>query len=128
MFQECNLNSLVDPEGGGGRGSAPTTLKNLKNKGFLCNTGPDSLKITKLPSQHAMVGHYRHASKTSFQWRFAGGPMMAHFKWHFDPLSIPSTEKNVVCVGPPLTILSGSVHALINIQRFCRNKWTLQGL
>ena len=32
-----------------------------------------------LPSQHSMVGHYRHASETPFQWRFAGGPMMAHF-------------------------------------------------
>ena len=25
-----------------------------------------------------MVDHYRHASEMPFQWRFAGGPMMAH--------------------------------------------------
>ena len=49
----------------GGRGSR-TPLKNNKNTGFLRNTGPDPLKITKLPSQHAMLGHHRHASETPF--------------------------------------------------------------
>ena len=29
--------------------------------------------------QHSMVDHYRHASKTPFQWRFADGSMVAHF-------------------------------------------------
>ena len=38
-----------------------------------------------------MVGHYRHASETPFQWRFADGSMMTHFKWHFGPLPILST-------------------------------------
>ena len=75
--------SCADPEGGwvggwggGGGGSGPP-LENYKNIGFLSNTGPDSLKITKLPIQHSMFGHYRHASETPFKWRFAGGPMMA---------------------------------------------------
>ena len=54
-----------------------TPRENHKNIGFLCNTSPDPLKITKLPSQHSMLGHHRHASETPFQWRFAGGPMMA---------------------------------------------------
>ena len=41
-----------------------------------------------------MVGHYRHASEMPFQWRLAGGPMIAHFlELHFDPLSIPSAKK-----------------------------------
>ena len=35
----------ADPEGAGG----PDTLENYKNIGFLTNTGPDPLKITKLP-------------------------------------------------------------------------------
>ena len=39
---------------GGGRGSRPP-LENHKNIGFLSNTGPDHLKITKLPSQHSML-------------------------------------------------------------------------
>ena len=45
----------------GGRGSGPP-LKNHKNIGFLINTCLDPLKITKLPSQHSMLGHHRHAS------------------------------------------------------------------
>ena len=53
--------------GGGGRGSGPP-LKNHKNIGFPSNFDPDPLKI-KLTSQHSMVGQYR----------FAGGPIMAHF-------------------------------------------------
>ena len=32
----------------GDRGSGPPSLKNHKNIGFLSNTGPDHLKITKL--------------------------------------------------------------------------------
>ena len=51
--------------------------KNHKNIGFLSNTGPDPLKITKLPSQHSMLGHHQHASETSLKWCFTGGPMMA---------------------------------------------------
>ena len=31
-----------------------TPLKNHKNIGFSSNTGPDPLKIAKLPSQHSM--------------------------------------------------------------------------
>ena len=34
-------------------------------------------KITKLQSQHSILGQCRHASDTPFKWRFAGGPMMA---------------------------------------------------
>ena len=51
----------ADPEGRGTGG-----LKNHKNIGFLSNTGPDPLKITKLPSQHSMLGHHRPASETPF--------------------------------------------------------------
>ena len=42
-------NPLADPEGGRGSGPPPP-LKNNKNIGFLSNTGPDPLKITKLPT------------------------------------------------------------------------------
>ena len=49
----------MDPEvvGGGGAGF-PIPLKNRKNIGFLSNTGLDPLKISKLPSQHSMLGHH----------------------------------------------------------------------
>ena len=62
----------VPMQRGGGQGVRITP----ENIGFLSNTGPDPLKITKLPSQHSMLGHHRHASETPFKWRFAGGPMM----------------------------------------------------
>ena len=55
-------------------------LKNHKTIGLNpSNIDPDPLKIIKLPSQHSMVGHYRHTSETPLKWRFAGRPMMAHF-------------------------------------------------
>ena len=58
------------------QGSEPPA-KNHKNIGFLSISGPDPLKITKLPSQHSMLGHHQHTSETPFRWRFDGGPMMA---------------------------------------------------
>ena len=65
---------------GGDRGSRPPPpLKKHKDIGFPSNIDPDPLKITKLPSHHSMAGQYRYASKTPFQWHFAGGPMIAHF-------------------------------------------------
>ena len=50
------LHGLIQ-RGGGGAG-VPEPLKNHKNIGFISNTGPDLLKITKL-------------------WRLAGVPMLA---------------------------------------------------
>ena len=54
----------------------PPLLKNPQNIGFLSNTGRDPLEITKLPSQHSMLGHHLHASETPFKWPFPGGQMM----------------------------------------------------
>ena len=51
--------------------------------GVLSNSGPDCLKNHYLPSQYSMFGHHLHASKTSFEWHFAGGPKMACFNWYF---------------------------------------------
>ena len=59
------------------RGSGPP-LKNHKIIGFLSNAGLIPLKITKLPSQHSMLGHRRLASETPFKWHFAGRPMMTN--------------------------------------------------
>ena len=99
MYFVFTYHTCADPE----RGQwDPDPLKNHKNIGFLSNTGPDPLKITKVPSQHSMLGHYRYASKTPFKCRFTGGTMMARFKCYLDPLSIiPWT---------PLTKLSRSTH------------------
>ena len=51
--------ACADPEGGGGQGA----LENYNNIGFLSNTSPDPLKITKLPIQHPMLGHQQPASE-----------------------------------------------------------------
>ena len=63
--------------GGGDRGSGPP-LKNHKNIGFPSNIYPDPLKITKLPSQHSMVGHWltrqQNAITKVFRWWADGGP------------------------------------------------------
>ena len=40
-----------------------------------------------------MLGYHRHAYKTPFKWRFAGGPMMAHLYWYFDHLSPHQLKK-----------------------------------
>ena len=60
--------------GGGGGGGAwaegpdppppPPPHEKSQNIGFLCNTGPGSLKNHKV-------------TKPAFLWRFAGGPMIA---------------------------------------------------
>ena len=42
--------------GGGAGGPDPPPWKITNNIGFLGNTGPEPLKITKLPIQHAMLG------------------------------------------------------------------------
>ena len=87
----------------------PDPLKNHKNIGFLSNTGPDPLKITKLHSQYSMLGHHRPANETPFKWRFAGGPVMVLSKWYLDSLV---NLKNNVKAEPPQTKLSGSEHVL----------------
>ena len=72
--------------------------KNHKNIGFLCNTGPDPLTITRLPSQHSMLGHHRHASETPFN---VFGSSLALIKKK-------KTKKNTKKLS--VTKLSGSAH------------------
>ena len=63
---------MADPEGG--TGVLDPHLENHK----LSNTDPDSPKITKLPSQHSMMGHHWPVNEMPFKWRFTGGPIMIH--------------------------------------------------
>ena len=48
LAEDVRAGSCADPEGGD-RGPGPPLLENNKNIGLLSNTGPDPLKITKLP-------------------------------------------------------------------------------
>ena len=59
---------------GGSRGDrqgvrTPHPMKHQKNIGFLSKTGSDPMKllITKLLSQHSMLGPHRHSSETPFK-------------------------------------------------------------
>ena len=70
-----NMVCMASMHGSRVEGRKSRTPLKSQNRGFLSNTDP--LKITKLPSQHSMLGHHRHASKMPFKWRFAGGPRMA---------------------------------------------------
>ena len=76
MSTSVHPESMGGSRGGTGGPDPPPPGKSQKI-GLLNHTGPDPLEITKLPSQHSMLGHYRPASETHFKWRFAGGPMMA---------------------------------------------------
>ena len=49
-----------------GTGGPDSPLKNHQNIRFLSNTGPDPLKVTKLPNQYSMLSYHRHASETPF--------------------------------------------------------------
>ena len=47
-------------------------------RNFFSNTGPNPLKIEKLPSQLSILGHNRHASD-AFRWRAENGPLIVVF-------------------------------------------------
>ena len=76
--------------------------------GFLSSTGPDPMEITKLPSQHSMLGHHRHASESPLNGVSLAGRWWPVYSCGWILLS-PHQLKSVN-VGPPLTNLSGSAH------------------
>ena len=115
--RELHLNIVHVRIQRGGQGvQTPPPLKSHKNIGFLSNTGPDPLKITKLPSQHSMLGHHRHTSETPFRWRFTGGPIMARLYWYLDPLSPHQLKKKTPSkLDPPYkNFLEPNMHTVLN--------------
>ena len=104
----------ADPEGGGvDKGFGPPWKITKKIIGFLSNSGPDPLKITKLPIQHSMLGHHGPPAKRqmAFRWRAVDGPLIVVFGSFLLSSNYKKEKKNFVKVGPPLTILSGAAHA-----------------
>ena len=68
----------IDMRGSRGRTGGPEPHeKSQKISVFLAILVKIPWKITKLPSQHSMLGHHRPASETPFKLRFACGPIMA---------------------------------------------------
>ena len=105
--------------GGGGDKRSGSPLEKSQKYRVFSNTGPDFLKITKLSSQHSVLGHHRHARETPKMvlcWRANDDPLIVVFGSSL-PLSTKKKKKkkkrkNVVKVGPPLTKLSGSAHVI----------------
>ena len=78
VFAMClNNNKHGSKERGKGSPDPPPPLKNQKRIGFLSNTGPDPLKNHKVSKLTFNVGQSSATSETPFQWRVAGGPIMA---------------------------------------------------
>ena len=78
-----HYNCMRGPGGGQGVQTPPPPLEKIQKIGLHSNTGPEPLKITKLPGHNSMLGHHPHISETQFKWCFAGGSMTARFYWHF---------------------------------------------
>ena len=76
-YKEIIRRACADPEGGAGVRTPPPHPGKLQKYRFPSNTGLDPLKITKLPSQHSMLGHHRPASET---------PPANNGIWIFPPL------------------------------------------
>ena len=71
------LTGMGGSRGGTGVRTPPPPPLKITQMGFLSNTGPEPLKISKLLGQNSMLGHHGDASETPFKWRFAGEAMMA---------------------------------------------------
>ena len=69
-----------------GRGLGVQTPPHGKSLSFLRNTGQTPLEITKLPSQHSILGHHQPASETPFKsgfhWQADDGPLSVVY-WVF---------------------------------------------
>ena len=122
---------------GGGRGSGPPPpLKNHKNIGFLCNTGPDPRTNCKATKPAFYVGpasaRHRNAISMAFRWRAVGCPFMAVFWILYPPINLKKQKKknkkkqkkNVFKFGPPLTYHSGSAHDCVSAQSRLGLRWS----
>ena len=73
---------------------------------FFINTGPNPL------NNHTTTKPAFIVRLSPLKWRFAGGPMVLYGSSVLPSSTKQKNRKNVVRVGPPLTKLSGSAHAL----------------
>ena len=65
-------------------------------------------EVAGLPGRYSMFGHHGHAGGAPFKWRFAGGSMMARFKWYIGS-SVPPSARGSKQKGASNTKLSGSL-------------------
>ena len=80
--------------GSKGGGAAPWKITKLE---CFSNTDPDSLKITKLPSQHSVLSQHRPASEKLCHLNQAlRGLAMGRFLWYLDRLSPHQPKKKKI--------------------------------
>ena len=76
-----------------------TTVHGQIQRGMGEADGPDLPPPPKATKREFNVGPSSARQRTPFQWRFAGGPIMARLWWYLDPPSHHQLN-NVVKVGP----------------------------
>ena len=89
-YHEETANSCADPEGG--NGSGPPPLKKSQTHRVSKQYWSGSPKITKLPSQHSMLDHHRHAIYMTFRWRADDDPLIVV------PGSSPHSSTKTTCL------------------------------
>ena len=80
--------------GTGGPTPSPPLEKSQKYRVSLKYWSGSPEKTQSYPRQHSMLVHHLPASKMPFQWRLAGGPMMAQLKRYLDLLSPHQLKKS----------------------------------
>ena len=81
----------ADPEGGHGVRTPPPPLKNHKNIGLLCNTGPVPLINKKATKPAFNVGP---SSAHAFRWLVDDGPFIVVFESFTPPPPPPPINEN----------------------------------
>ena len=101
MFK-THTSSCAGPEGGGGgRGSGSpekSQIYRVSSQKYWSGS-PENHKATK-PA--FILGNYRPASETPFQYRFAGRPIIARFWWFLEPRAPQKTYKS--CIPSDITL------------------------
>ena len=107
----------------GDRGVWTPTLKILKNIRFLSNTGPDPLKITKLPSQHSMLGNHCHLNGVSLAAN--DGPLSPH---QLKKSNKQTNKKTLSKLDPLDPCISGQCSKISNtfLLLFLNKSWNSQ--
>ena len=107
-FFSLFINTLCMRGSRGGAGG-PDPTENHKNVGFLRNTGPNPLKITK-PAFNIgpSLASQRNAISMAFCCHTNDGQLIVVFSSYLPSSTKKNKKKHIVKVGHPRTKLSGS--------------------
>ena len=98
---------------GGERGSGPP-LKNHKNIGFLCNTGPDPLKNHKATKPAFNVGPASARQRNAISMAGRRWPIYSSIWILYTPINLRKKKLYQIWTPcPPLTKLSEYAHGIV---------------